>query len=397
MIETLYLYISDTLFVSSPEQKYVGFSLFQRMISDVPTSLIPDLFSSNFMRCLINQLSSKERLVHRVADEAIKSMLRRAKSDSNSKLLIIEALLNSRHGDLKFVKLTKPKTLEALLSRLDFSEFPKLVALYKKLVFSPGTQDDKEAASMRLLAADQLVYTLRNVHLDSADISPGSAGAYQIQTMLTLLAHCAYFNQKALEDYPSGRPDPQIAQSSRVMFRTRLSSCLTHLLAKGKDAESFAYTTITEVYDQASDYPLEKSLLETDSSVSKVIGNAWKGLGQAKLKEIEESSSSSRRNYFRSIVLLYSLTILQVYNEEIEAVNMLEDMDYYFKERLKNDDTATESTALLGILLSYVSRPSQLFRRLAQQVFTACASDIDEKGLAAMIEVRYSRRAMFVL
>jgi DNA polymerase phi len=90
--------------------------------------------------------------------------------------------------------------------------------------------------------------------------------------------------------------------------------------------------------------------------------------------------------------LLYSMTILQVYNGDADAVSMLDEVGFCYdkfwgQKRDKKEDTSDASDALVEILLSFASKPSQLFRRMSEQVFGVFADQITADGLESLISV----------
>lgn len=90
--------------------------------------------------------------------------------------------------------------------------------------------------------------------------------------------------------------------------------------------------------------------------------------------------------------LLYSMTIMQVYNGDADAVSMLDELEFCCTKFLgdketKAEDTGDASDALVEILLSFASKQSQLFRRMSEQVFGAFANQITENGLESLTSV----------
>lgn len=90
--------------------------------------------------------------------------------------------------------------------------------------------------------------------------------------------------------------------------------------------------------------------------------------------------------------LLYSMTIMQVYNGDADAVSMLDELEFCYTKFLGEKETKTEdagdaSDALVEILLSFASKQSQLFRRMSEQVFGAFANQITENGLESLTSV----------
>lgn len=98
-----------------------------------------------------------------------------------------------------------------------------------------------------------------------------------------------------------------------------------------------------------------------------------------------------------------------MYNGDSEAFSVLDELqicyeklvpgkkekakDSHRHKRAKSDhDHEVEidpSDMLMEILLSFVSKPSGLLRRLAQTVFTTFADKLTEQGLQSMIDVSF--------
>ena len=371
---------------SSNERKYWGFLLLQRTISNIPVNLLSGLFTKNLMRCLINQLASPERYLHRVAERSIKAILARARSSPDGKAPILKALLDPVNGDINFDKITKTKTVEGLISLVDDPAFEQVVDIYEDLVLRPGVEDEKIAASRRQSAADQLVSAVRSIQLPPTEKIPANSGYLaNLRRILALLAKCAYSNVDGAPDDRVISPSPQISRSSREMFRTRLSSCLSSLFTKSIGEPShFAYEVVFDVHGQHQNSNHRSTILNADDNVRNVLEEAWQTLRKIHTKADLDTDA----RYLHALELLYSLTILQVHNEEADAVGILVELNHSFKPLSHKNERPQSSETLIEILLSFVAKPSQLFRRLAQQVFTACASELDSNALQSMFKVR---------
>ncbi len=351
------------------------------MITNAPAHLVPYIFSKNFMRCLMNQLASAERYLHRTAERAKVSILARARSSPNVRLLILTALLMEPYGDLNFDKMTKTKTVESLLAHIDDSTLKQMIPIYEVLILRPGVQDDKAATLTRIAVADQLVSAVRNLPAEDMEHDSESLSlAGVVPMVLSLLVKYAYFD---LDDVPEGqnnKPSPPISQASRHMFRSRISSCLTHLTAQFRDPGLIPYHLMLVIRSREEGSESGGLLLAVDDTVRDVIKTTRKRLKEITLEVAKTPQDSPKGQYLRSLRLLYSLTFLQVYNEDAEAVSMLEELN-------DMENVQEGSATLVEVLLSFSSKPSQLFRRLTQQVFTACASLIDVVGLQSMSKV----------
>lgn len=375
---------------SSQERKYSGFLLFQRMIAILPVQLLPNIFTQNLMRCLTNQLASSERYLHRIAERSIKAMLARARLNPNTRAPFLSVLLDPVNGDINFDKVTKTKALETLTSLANDSPFEQMVEIYEELILRPGVEDEKTAASRRQSAADQLVSAVRSTqHRPTKEAPVNSEYLSTVRGILALLAKCAYVHVDITPGDRGISPSPKISQASREMFRTRISSCLASLVANRIQQPSyFAYELICSIQGQEEHADHPNAVLKADHSVRSVVKKAWRTLRKVHARSSLGLGEEAR--FFRALELLYSLTILQVYNEEADAVGILVELNHSFKPLLRKEKRPQDSATIIEILLSFIAKPSQLFRRLAQQVFTACASELDGIALQSMIEVRKS-------
>ena len=375
---------------SSEERKYWGFLLFQRMVSNAPVNLLCDLFTQSLMRCLTNQLASPERYLHRAAEKSIKAILARARLSPDSKAPFLTALLDPANGDINFDKITKTKTVENLTSLVDDPAFEHVVKVYEDLVLRPGVEDEKTAASRRQSAADQLVSAVRSIQLHPAEEGLTKSELLpNIRRILALLAKYAYFDVDNNSDDQVVTPSPKISQASREMFRTRIASCLSSLITKSIGEPSyFAYELVSNVHSRGENADHRRTILNADENVRSVLEEGWQILRKVHIQGSHDPDGEVR--YFRALELLYSLTIIQVHNEEADAVGILVELNHSFKALLHKKERPQGSATLIEILLSFIAKPSQLFRRLAQQVFTACASELDDTALQSMIKVKIS-------
>ena len=359
------------------------------MIPNTPVKLISDLFTRNLMRSLINQLASPDRYLHRAADRSIKAILARARENPNTRAPILKALLNPVYGDMNFDKITKTKTIETLISLVNDPAFEQVVEVYEDLILRPGVEDEKTAAPRRQSAADQLVLAVRSIqHHPTEEILAKGERSFSIRRVLALLAKYAYFDVDNAPDDRGLCPTPKISQASREMFRMRISSCLSSLVVKPtREPSYFAYELVCNIRGREENQNHAQAVLNADGNVRSVLTKAWETLGKVHQQSNHLAISDGEQRFFRALELLYSLTILQVHNEEADAVGILSELNGSFKTLHHKKKRPQDSATLIEILLSFIAKPSQLFRRLAQEVFTACASELDETALRSMLAV----------
>ncbi|KAL9124859.1 MAG: hypothetical protein Q9217_005864, partial [Psora testacea] len=383
--------VDDNLFAgtASEERKFCGFVLVQQTLLEVPSLQISEIFSPNFMRCLINQLASPDRYLHRAAEKTRKAVIERARSDSSTIASILASLLTPPNGDINFDGATKTKTVEALLSQATKSDMlGNCLRIQDKLIIRPNTKDDKLSESKRQAVADQLITLLRSMQNQSV-----SGFTTIIASVLSILVKYAYFDIGSSKE--AERPEPDISPRSRDMFKSRLSSGLAHLMAnKSIDSSCFAYYVVCEMHHPDATHPLGRSLLDVDGKVQGLLDRALDTLTY-----MDKSRSGKRFSdkSSQATILILSLAVLQVYNGDVEAVSLLEELNgIYNKEQLRRSNSVgTQATlALVEILLSLVSKPSLLLRRLSQQVFTAFTNNIGEKELQLMLKVLQSKESL---
>jgi DNA polymerase phi len=88
-------------------------------------------------------------------------------------------------------------------------------------------------------------------------------------------------------------------------------------------------------------------------------------------------------------ILLYSLTLLQVYNGEGDAVMMLDDLDVSRKAMLKKAKGSAKegSDVFVEIILSFLGNPRTLFRKIGEEALSIFASEISAEGLSSLTDI----------
>lgn len=341
------------------------------------------------MRCLINQLASPNRYLHRIAEKSVKTITLKVELDSSLAGPVLECLLSPPNGQANFDHATKTKTVEKLVSSLDGKYAKDLVVFFRKMILRPGTQEPQAAAVVRQVVADQLVNLVRSRRSSDGNLSLDASEG--IQMALSMLADFTYFNSRLDKDEHNGHEpseDPPFSVASRDVFKSRILSCLTHLTSKYSNPAKFAYDVVSGIHAREDQEKFPDSCLSEDETGRESIRKAWKVLEKIHHKA---SSDSAKGPLLSAFMLLYSLTILQVYNFEADAVSMLDELKLCYETLIKHRSKGSShggSDALVEIILSLISKRSVLFRRLGEQVFSAFVSYIGETGLQSMTQVR---------
>ena len=375
---------------ASDQRKYWGFVLFQRAFLIAPADLISVVFSKNFMRCFMNQLASSDRYLHRIAEKVVKSLYSRLETDSSIAMTVLACLLKAPNGCVNFDQITKTKTVEKLLPQVDDSNLGDLVNFYAEIMQDPNTQEEKAVSLDRQIVADHLLSVVRSRQtLTVTESSMQSGPTLFVKKVLALFAQHAYFSHQQKSDLDNRSTCLPISDGTRSVLRSRISSCLTHVLAKFAQPAHITYDLVHLIRTLEKKDDDFKLLFECDEAVNKAINKGWTLLEKVHSKEA--IAQGSRKRSLSAFELLYSLVHLQIYNGDADAVGMLGDLkscyDSLFKHKSKTEQA--DSDGLVEILLGFVAKPSVLFRRLVSQVFSTCTSDISDIGLQSMIKVHH--------
>ena len=355
------------------------------VIIEAPRQIIASIFSQNFMRCFMNHLALTDRYLHRASEKTQKAIIKKVKNDPSTTMSILAALLALPQGDINFDARTKTKTIETGLAHAAILYPHEVVELYQNMMLRPATQDDKVATLRRKLLTDQLVNAL---HSYPRTLPKRKDSFAYIQQTLSLLAKFAYCNLNSLPTEAAYCPIPTISPSSRSMFRTRISSCLAHVLKFFDIGFNFTYRLLRDMHERNQANNWGGLLLDTDLNVQRLMD---KTLATLYYMENEIGAQMVAKHELRqSVSILLSMSMLQVHNGDVSAVSDLEDLNKMLHEKsLAQLDIidVQDSTTLVEIILSLISKPSLLFRRLSQQVFAALAGAIDRHGLMSLLKV----------
>ena len=338
------------------------------------------------MRCLINQLASKERYLHLAAEKTIKSIMNRAEKEPLVASAALRGLIAcTSHLTVSFDDITKTKTVERLLTLVDSSSLGHLVPeLCDKLV-SPGTIQEKDASARRQITIDQLTHLLKSQQKRTKLDTYGSDCSSLTRRILEILATYSYFSMEKPHPSQADFPVPPMSLRTQETLRIRLSTCLFDILGNSPGPTSLASYVVDVILRCEADEHMN-SILDLTGTLGEIISNARDFHGNIRKQTMSESNNEPMLCAFE---LLYSFTILRLYNGDGDAVGMLGDLRSCFDLLIERRQAAEHigSELIVEILLSYVAKPSQLFRRLAQQVFRIFIPIIQHDGLLSMIKV----------
>ncbi|KAG2041767.1 DNA polymerase phi-domain-containing protein [Suillus americanus] len=154
--------VDETLFgaSSSPERKFWGFLVFKKALHRVDGTDLPMLFTKNFMRSWINHLSHKDRHLHKISLDVVKDIQNFVQQNPELGYTLI-LQLTGIHGSQQFDKLTRTKTVESILSRMDSDGIMNYIqSLLEQM---DGSNNDAVAEeAKKIWIADQFTALVRN-------------------------------------------------------------------------------------------------------------------------------------------------------------------------------------------------------------------------------------------
>lgn len=337
--------------------------MFQLMLAGLADQLpkLECLFSKNLMPCLMNQAAIEDRYLHRAATKALKAIESTVTLTPSCLVTVIQNLL-SNHGTYVFDQKTNTKTIDKLLQHLSSDNEKDIMTAVQRPLDSLGAG---EASENQLILRTYVDYVSRIL-----DASIRVEGATMFSLALQELGKLGYSRH---EDVPMELLTEPISR----LCRFRLESCFAKLLRSSDDFGLFCQAVAS----------IDAPSITKDDEIKDVMDQAlvrMHKLLKRKCKGEDEKALT------QGLALLHAVSIFQLYNEDTDAIEVLEDLSQ-FSERVKGGklDSSTgagSSELLVEILLSMVARPSSLMRQVSQQVFEAFTSQISAEGLELLTD-----------
>lgn len=125
----------ESLFAStsSSERKYWGFQVFEKSLPLLSSEQMPLVFTPNFMRSWMNNLSGEDRYLHKVAVRIAKLVQDVVKSEPKVAFTLLSQLVG-KHGRPDFDRVTKTKTVEGIMSNLSGEGVRDYVTYLQRLI-----------------------------------------------------------------------------------------------------------------------------------------------------------------------------------------------------------------------------------------------------------------------
>lgn len=350
--------VDDSFFskMASDHQKFSGFMIFQKMLEDgAACSFIVDkIFSKNLMVCLMNQAAREDRFLHRAALKALKAIESTAQKEPSVIQPILRHLLG-KSGAYNFDQRTNTKTVEKVLQCTRRADGPAVIKLLK------STNDLEPPQSIQVYAS--YLFKLASLATDSP-VGEGECSSSVAGLALQELARITY-----------AKHDPDSAAGNvRNMLQNRVSSAFARFVRRREDFGQFCNAVLLIEADVGSDEEIRAEYVQA----------------LERLKDLLDTSGVQKELIapYQGLALLHAVGLLQLYNEEPDALETLADLEQCY-DKLKNRDSEDDtgiSEFLVEILLSMVARQSSLMRQVSQQVFEAFTQIMSEQAIKLLTD-----------
>ncbi|QLL35097.1 hypothetical protein HG536_0H04730 [Torulaspora globosa] len=351
--------VDETIFneKASNERKFLGFVIFEKTLPLVPSNWVSCCFSQNFLRTLINHSSDSRRFLFKISHKILNSIVDICQKDPSHKLVpCFTALLFGPNGSINFDKLTKTKTVSKLLA-LDQLDEATLCEIFESLSnYSVKSSSSAEKTQLQF-ALDTLLYVVRG---HRAQLTHDMV----VELLLRPIVSLAFFFEGD--------------ETINTLANERLQSILSEAMQSTTQNHSYQYYALQMIREAESSG--KQLATKMDESLNEVKENAFKVLSSV--------STDLENAQLRGIEMLLSMSLLQLYSGESDAVQVAEELCSFYKNRDENDSSLVGMTE---ILLSLLAQRKALLKKSSLYVWQQFIEDIGEEELKVLLDVLSAR------
>lgn len=342
---------------ASNERKFLGFVIFEKTLPLVPLDWVGCCFSQNFMRTLINHSSDSRRFLFKLSQRTLNSIVEICEANPSEKLVpCLSALLFGPHGSINFDRLTKSKTVSRLLALSNLDE-KTLSQIFDMLARFLRESSSTESKTQLQFALDTLLHVVRS---HKAKLTQDMI----IESMLRPIVSLAFFFK---DD-----------ESINNLAKERLQSILSEIMQSNSEGHMYQYCAL-------------QIILETESSGREPavkLDESLETVKQHALKVLKSVSADLQNAKLRGIEMLLSMSLLQLYSGESDAVQVIEELCDFYEKKDVNTDSLVGMTE---ILLSLLAQRKALLKKSSLYVWQQFIEEIDEEELKVLLDVLSTR------
>ncbi|OXH24380.1 DNA polymerase phi subunit [Cryptococcus neoformans] len=379
---------------SSPQRRYWGFQVFERALPLLPSSQMPLIFTPNFMRCWMNNLSSPDRYLHKAAQQIAKKVQGIIKENPKVGFTLLSQLVG-KHGRPDFDKVTKTKTVESIMGKLNEEGVKDFVDFLKETILGASSHENLDTARLaerRSWALDQIQALCRNgsVPKDDTWVSP---------LFDFLLVHGFFIIRSANKKSPVAAihyvPKPPLSENTSTACRAKFFACAVELTTASIPRKNGSEDSKARQQgcDASGRLWLRRaidivSILVDDKKHVEVIADADEEIKSIRNTALESLSSldkvkEDRRSISKAFEILISFFILQTYDEVEDSLENLEEVNTAAQQYLgqKEEEETQAVDLLLDVLIALLDKGSSDLRNLANLVFDIISPELTKSSL----------------
>ncbi|OAX39198.1 hypothetical protein K503DRAFT_690102 [Rhizopogon vinicolor AM-OR11-026] len=401
--------VDDTLFgpSSSPERKFWGFLVFKKALGRVDGADLPMLFTKNFMRCWINHLSQKDRHLHKISQDVVKDIQNVVQQNPELGYTLITGI----HGSQQFDKLTRTKTIESILSRMDSDGIMRYIQSLLEQIDESGEyyRDVAAEEAKRIWTADQFAALVRNGAIPKReDWIQLVLNWFTVQGLYVVKKK----SDKGLLAALRVTPSTLASEDFRRTCRSKLLGCLADLTSqpttsqKGDKASKEVTITVDEswiskvfavVNNLDKDRKHVASLSEENEEEQPLIQQVYKTIEN--LKQVDGAMKEAAKG----VELLLSAFLLHYRCVKLDddepdpdtgtclaAAATMFPADTKSKKRRKSlptsqPDSPTPIDMLVDVLIGFLEKSTSYLRAVANKTFSCLASAATESTIDLIV------------
>ncbi|XP_028411187.1 rDNA transcriptional regulator pol5-like [Dendronephthya gigantea] len=390
--------VDENLFQSSHERKFMGFKVLEKVLPILSSEQVAIVFSPQLMHCLFNSLGHDTNYLYPAIKQMIEGLANMIIVNGKQELIpqILKQLLG-RNSNICFDAVTKTKTVENLLSKLQLQDLPSFVSWLKE-IFIAGTSDLKKASVPGQV--DKTREGVLGMFLSLVRCKQLEHTSLWVLDAVFFVFENAYFVQTI---------SPAISSRTRSLCQQRFNSILGELASlTGKHTEVKSKEVSSKVQTRKFGYAEDdrlwishimqhaKNLLRNPEK--EVIEESWNDEVQAvfiktmKIVRKLEDKSTDLTLESSAFTLMFLYVGVQLFGETQQAQEILEELFHCFnKVKAQISDKPQENEphwmdVVTEILLSLLTETSNLRRLVVGQVFNIIVTHLTSSAVKIILE-----------
>ncbi|CEP07442.1 hypothetical protein, partial, partial [Parasitella parasitica] len=409
--------VDNTMFEinASHGRKYWGFQLVEKVLRRLSAEQMPLIFTKNFMRTFINNLSSEDRFLNRAARHTAQVIQNAAEENKQVGFALITQLLGE-NGHQNFDRITHTKTVENLLTAMD-TEGIKSYLEYLAQTFIKT--DESTSSSNREWALTQMTLLITNAKIPKEE-------DWVTQLVQFLMIH-AFFEVKSADKskpYLTGlhKPAPALSDATVKLCQNRFQAVLVALsklpplqqtaTAPVKTRKLNGITNsgelwVYEAYEIYQNLQKNKKLgsrATPSTKTREATDKAVKNVKELRGKIAKLDNNQVHDSVERGFEILFLNILLHTLINEAEGVSVLAELtDCYEKtfsapkktqkkKAKKTEENGDEEQldpidVIVDILISFLTNESPVLKNLAEQVFEIFSHKLTKQSIEMLLNI----------